>query len=81
MSYLLVLMKWICWQDCQKSNEYFTCFWISKYNSIIGSFNICLDKMSLLELVIACVGVGATICIVPIAWYSFKDMLSMLSHR
>jgi hypothetical protein len=34
--------------------------------------------MSLLELVIACCGVGATIVIVPLAIKSYKDMLDII---
>lgn len=34
--------------------------------------------MSLIELVIASVGVGVMVCIVPLAYYEFKDMLRIL---
>lgn len=34
--------------------------------------------MSLLELVIACCGVGAMVCIVPLAIKSYKDMLDII---
>jgi hypothetical protein len=34
--------------------------------------------MSLLELVIACCGVGVMVCIVPLAIKSYKDMLESL---
>ena len=34
--------------------------------------------MSLLELVVACCGVGAMVCIIPLAWFAYKNMLETI---